>query len=173
MHLQAKGRSGSDTSKLSCCTRRSYIFRIFFRYNCLLHISINYTENVTDLTVSNPSSHDRLFCLPFFCSASTQTVLMCTVGTTEYKGHLNLKRSTTKRHIKTTLQRSTYIDIVAKNDIESHYISLALNAYARCASPRFLRLGEGQADPPGQLLPPIEDPSASHEAIEAWDLIFT
>ena len=25
------------------------IFRTFFRYNCLLHISINYTENVTDL----------------------------------------------------------------------------------------------------------------------------
>ena len=46
MHLQAKGRSGSDTSKPSCCTRRSYIFRIFFRYNCLLHISI---KNVTDL----------------------------------------------------------------------------------------------------------------------------
>ena len=110
---------------------------------------------------------------PIVLSASTQTVLMCTVGTTEYKGHLNLKCSTTKRHIKTTLQRSTDIDIVAKNDIESHYISLALNAYARCASPRFLRLGEGQADPPGQLLPLIEDPSASHEAIEAWDLIFT
>ena len=49
MHLQAKGRSGSDTSKPSCCTRRSYIFRIYFRYNGLLHISINYTENVTDL----------------------------------------------------------------------------------------------------------------------------
>ena len=49
MYLQAKGRSGSNTSKPSCCTRRSYIFRIFFRYNCLLHISINYTENVTDL----------------------------------------------------------------------------------------------------------------------------
>ena len=47
------------------------------------------------LTVSNPSSHDRLFCLVFFCSASTQTVLMRTVGTTEYKDHLNLKRSTT------------------------------------------------------------------------------
>ena len=28
-------------------------------------------------------------------------------------------------------------------------------------SPRFLRLGERQADPPGQLLPPMEDPSAS------------
>ena len=50
MHLQAKGRSGSDTSKLSCCTRRSYIFRIFSRYNCLLHTSINYTENVRIFT---------------------------------------------------------------------------------------------------------------------------
>ena len=49
MHLQAKGRSGGDTSKPSCCTRRPYIFRMFFRYNCLLHISINYAENVTDL----------------------------------------------------------------------------------------------------------------------------
>ena len=59
-------------------------------------------------TVSNPASHDRLFCLAFFCSASTQTVLMRTIGTTEYKGHLNLKRSTAKRHIKTTLLRPTY-----------------------------------------------------------------
>ena len=50
MHLQAKGRSGSDTSKLSCCTRRSYIFRIFSRYNCLLHTSINYMENVRIFT---------------------------------------------------------------------------------------------------------------------------
>ena len=55
------------------------------------------------LTVSNPSSHYRLFCLVFFCSASTQTVLMRTVGTTEYKDHLNLKRSTTNGNIKTTL----------------------------------------------------------------------
>ena len=30
LHLQAKARSGSDTSKPSCCTQRSYIFRIFF-----------------------------------------------------------------------------------------------------------------------------------------------
>ena len=60
------------------------------------------------LMVSNPSSHDQLFCLAFFCSASTQTVLMRTIGTTEYKGHLNLKRSTVKQHIKTTLLRPTY-----------------------------------------------------------------
>ena len=60
------------------------------------------------LTVSNPSGHDQLFCLAFFCSASTQTVLMRTIGTTEYKGHLNLKRSTAKRHIKTTLLCPTY-----------------------------------------------------------------
>ena len=60
------------------------------------------------LTVSNASSHDRLFCLVFFCSASTQTVLMRTVGTTEHKGHLNFKRSTAKRHMKTTLLRPTY-----------------------------------------------------------------
>ena len=33
------------------------------------------------LMVSNPSSRVQLFCLAFFCSASTQTVLMCTVGT--------------------------------------------------------------------------------------------
>ena len=52
LHLQAKGRSGSDTdtSKLSCCTRRSYIFRVFSRYICLLHTSINYTENVRIFT---------------------------------------------------------------------------------------------------------------------------
>ena len=50
LQLQAKGRSGSDTSKLSCCTRRSYIFRVFFRYICLLHTSINYTENVRIFT---------------------------------------------------------------------------------------------------------------------------
>ena len=87
-------------------------------------------------TVSNPSSHDRLFCLAFFCSASTQTVLVRTVGTTEYKGHLNLKRSTAKRHIKTTLLRPTYNspgldnDIVAKHDVERHYTSLAFNGYA-------------------------------------------
>ena len=60
------------------------------------------------LTVSNPSSHDQLFCLAFFCSASTQTVLMCMIGTTEYKGHLNLKRSTAKQHRKTTLLHPTY-----------------------------------------------------------------
>ena len=35
MHLQAKDRNGNDTSKLSCCTRRSYIFRVFSRYICL------------------------------------------------------------------------------------------------------------------------------------------
>ena len=50
LHLQAKGRSGSDTSKLPCCTRRSYIFRVFSRYICLLHTSINYTENVRIFT---------------------------------------------------------------------------------------------------------------------------
>ena len=95
------------------------------------------------LTVSNPSSHDRLFCLAFFCSASTQTVLMRTIGTTEYKGHLNLKRSTTKRHIKTMFLRPTYSftgwrihspgfdnNIVAKHDVESHYTSLVFNGYA-------------------------------------------
>ena len=60
------------------------------------------------LTISNPSSHDQLFCLAFFCSASTQTVLTRTIGTTEYKGDLNLKLSTTKRHIKTTLLHPTY-----------------------------------------------------------------
>ena len=60
------------------------------------------------LTVSNPSSHERLFCLVFFCSAPTQTVLMCTVGTTESKGHLNLKRLTAKWHIKTTFLRPAY-----------------------------------------------------------------
>ena len=50
----------------------------------------------------------RLFCLAFFCSASTQTVLMRTVGITEYNGHLKLKRSTAERHIETTLLRPTY-----------------------------------------------------------------
>ena len=95
------------------------------------------------LTVSNPSSHDRLFCLAFFCSASTQIVLMRTVGTTEYKGHLNLKHSTTKRHIKTHVSTS-YVqltgrrihspgfdnNIVTKHDVESHYTSLVFNGYA-------------------------------------------
>ena len=89
------------------------------------------------LTVSNPSSHDRL---AFFCYASTRTVLTRTVGITEYKGHLNLKRSTAKRHIKTTLLRPTYSlqagdagfdnDIVAKQDVKSRYTSLAFNGYA-------------------------------------------
>ena len=32
------------------CTRRLYIFCIFSRYNCLLHTSINYTENVRIFT---------------------------------------------------------------------------------------------------------------------------
>ena len=92
-------------SDLAAC--RGRIFSTYFSVNCLLHISINYTENVTDLyahaqtvdtrcsspifqvpgyEASNPSSHDRLFCLAF--STLTQTVLTCTVGSTEYKGHL-------------------------------------------------------------------------------------
>ena len=49
LHLQAKGRSSRDSSKRSCCMRMSYIFRIFSAYFSVnLHISINYTENVTD-----------------------------------------------------------------------------------------------------------------------------
>ena len=50
MHLQAKGRSGSDTSLeaiSAACGGR--IFSAYFPVNCLLHISLNYTENVTDL----------------------------------------------------------------------------------------------------------------------------
>ena len=34
----------------ACCTRRSYIFRVFSRYICFLHTSINYTENVRIFT---------------------------------------------------------------------------------------------------------------------------
>ena len=52
MHLQAKSRSVSDTSlnQSHLAVRGGRIFSAyFFRYNCLLHISINYTENVTDL----------------------------------------------------------------------------------------------------------------------------
>ena len=60
------------------------------------------------LMVSSPLSHVRLFSLAFFCSASTQTVLTHTVGITEYKGHLQLKRSTAEQHIKTTLLCPTY-----------------------------------------------------------------
>ena len=50
----------------------------------------------------------------FFCSTSTQTVLTHMVGITEYKGQLNLKLSTAKRHIKTTLLHPTYSLLTAE-----------------------------------------------------------
>ena len=100
------------------------------------------------LIASNPSSHVQLFCLAFFCSALTQTVLMRMIGITEYKGHSNssdlskLKRSTAKWHIKTTLLHPTYSlqaaelinrdmtnDIITEHDVESHYTSLAFYGY--------------------------------------------
>ena len=59
------------------------------------------------LIVSDLSTHVQSFCLAFFCSASTQTVLTRTVGITEYKGQLRLKRSNATRLIKTTLPRPT------------------------------------------------------------------
>ena len=50
MRLQAKGRSGSDTSlEVISAARGGRIFSAYFPVNCLLHISVNYTENVTDL----------------------------------------------------------------------------------------------------------------------------
>ena len=55
------------------------------------------------LWLRNPLSHVRLFCWVFFCSALTQTVLTRTVSSTEYKGHLQLKRSTAEWHINTAL----------------------------------------------------------------------
>lgn len=57
------------------------------------------------LMVGNSLSHFQLFCLMFFCSSSTQTVLTRTrtVGSTEYKDHLQLKHSTVEKHINTTL----------------------------------------------------------------------
>ena len=78
--------------------------------------------------VSNPSSHVRLFCLVFFCSALTQTVLTCMVGSREYKGHLQLKRSTAEQHIKTMLLCPTYslqaVQLihrdVAEHNVECH-----------------------------------------------------
>ena len=63
-------------------------------------------------TTSLPSSRKFYDCkqspvqmllLAFFCSTLTQTVLMRTVAIREYKGHLQLKRSTAERHVKTTL----------------------------------------------------------------------
>ena len=82
--------------------------RHYARYRSNTNNKLTFQKVWHSLTVSNPSSHVRLFCWAFFCSASTQTVLMHMVGTTEYKGHLNLKCSTTKRHIKTTLLRPMY-----------------------------------------------------------------
>ena len=60
--------------------------------------------------VSSPLSHVRLFSLTFFCSALTQIVLTHRSAVAEYKGHLQLERSTTERHtcIKTTLLCPTY-----------------------------------------------------------------
>ena len=48
LHLQAKGRSGSDTSS-HLAARGGRIFSAYFSVNCLLHIYTNYTENVMDL----------------------------------------------------------------------------------------------------------------------------
>ena len=80
--------------------------RHYARYRSTTNNKLTFFQKV--LMVSNPSSHLQLFCLAFFCSASTQTVLTRTVSSTEYKGHLQLKRSTTERHIKTTLLCPTY-----------------------------------------------------------------
>ena len=66
---------------------------------------------------------------------------MHTVAITEYEDHLNLKRSTAKRHTKTTCTSASYVqltgwrihspgfdnDIVAKHDVEN---SLTFNGYA-------------------------------------------
>ena len=50
MYLQAKGRSGSDTSlEAISAACGGCIFSAYFSVNCLLHILVNYTENVTDL----------------------------------------------------------------------------------------------------------------------------
>ena len=86
-------------------------------------------------------SHFRLLCLVFFCSALTQTVLICTVGSTECKDHLQLKHSTAEWHIKTTLLCPTYSlqaaelihgydnDIVTEHNVESHDTSLTFYGY--------------------------------------------
>ena len=54
--------------------------------------------------LSNPLSHMQLFCLVFLCSALTQTVTTHAHGHQQrYKGHLQLKCSTTEQYIKTML----------------------------------------------------------------------
>ena len=96
MHLQVKSRSGSDTSKPPCCTPRLYIFCV----NCLLHISIIYMENATDLyahaqTVDTRHLSPRLVlvipCSPFstlHCSLKiTDLVTMATNTWTLHTNH--------------------------------------------------------------------------------------
>ena len=68
---------------------------------------------------------------------------------TEYKGHLQLKRSTTERHIKTTLLCPTFKgrkthswrydnDIDTEHEIETHHTSLAFYGYAHFSWSRAL-----------------------------------
>ena len=61
---------------------------------------INYMQKLLTFFlhfVSNPSSHIQLFCLAFFCSALTQMIYVLTISNGKCKGHLWLKRSTTKK----------------------------------------------------------------------------
>ena len=134
MHLQAKDRSGSDTSKPSCSTRRSYIFRIFFSYNCLLHISINYTENVTDL-YAHAQTVDTRRSSPIFqapgCEAISHTdtvyvallqwlrpICLCIERLHVTSSPSRLRRKTeNSRHFGAQRDRSFYGDLHEMSDI--------------------------------------------------------
>ena len=93
--------------------------------------------------VSSPVSHVWLFSLAFFCSASTQTVLTCTVGSnrvqrslavealnrwTAYKDHTSVSYVQFKG--RKTHSRRYDNDIDTEHEIETHHTLLAFYGYA-------------------------------------------
>ena len=78
----------------------------------------------------------NLICVPHMV---VQIVFMCKVGSTGYKGHLQLKHSTAEQHINTTLLFSVYSlqvteliydNTVAEHNVESHDTSVTFYSYA-------------------------------------------
>ena len=80
MHLQAKGRSGSDTSlEAISAARGGHIFSAYFPVNCLSHISVNYTENVTDL-YAHAQTVDTRRSSPIFQVPGYEATVHCAKG---------------------------------------------------------------------------------------------
>ena len=101
--------------------------------------------------VSSPLSHVRLFSLAFFCSASTQTVLIYMVGSNRVQRSLAVEAlnhwMTYKDHASVsyvqykgckTHSRRYDNDIDTEHEIETHHTSLAFYDYAHFSWSRAL-----------------------------------